>query len=88
MTAAGEERESTEGVAVFETAAGFQQAIDELPRPGLDRVEMSLSARRRTVDETPGHAGRRAREIEDDPMAPYTFCIPSDAIADAKGAGR
>jgi len=75
-----------EAVAVLETAASLEAAIDELESAGFDRAEISLLAAEPAVEQKLGHKFSRVEELEDDAKVPRTFFVSTEAIGDAEGA--
>lgn len=79
------EETRTEVVGVFDSAEPLEEAIDELLSDEFDRAEISLLAGEQTVEEKLGHAYKRVEELEDDPAAPRTAYISTEARGDAEG---
>mgnify|MGYP005847874007 CR=1 FL=1 len=74
-----------EAVGVFKDAKALEAAIDELESHGFDRAEISLLAGEAAVDEKLGHHYRKASDVEDNPDAPRTAYVGTEAIGDAEG---
>jgi len=75
-----------EAVAVFDTAAALEEAIEALESNGFDRADISLLADAATVEKKLGHRYRRVEDLEDDPNVPRTAFVSTESVGDAKGA--
>jgi len=75
-----------EAVAVFASTDTLQGAIDDLLSSGFNRAELSLLAGEKAVEEKLGHAYEKVEQLEDDPAAPKTAYVSTEAIGDAEGA--
>jgi hypothetical protein len=75
-----------ETVAVFDTAADFEDAIDELMSSGFDRADLSFVAPDKRVEEKLGHPYRTVAEIEDDAAVPRSSYVAPESIHKAEGA--
>ena len=69
-----------EAVAVFDTAANLQNAIDELLSSGFHRAELSLLASEADVVSKLGHKYRKSSELDEDPSVPRTAYVSTEAI--------
>jgi hypothetical protein len=76
---------SREAVGVFEDGAALQVAIDDLLTSGFDRADLSLVAGEDAVRDKLGHLYERVNEIEDDPDAPRSVYVSTEARGDAEG---
>lgn len=75
-----------EAVAVFETEADLQAAIDELLSSGFDRAEISMLASEHTVEERLGHRYEKVTQLEDDPQVPRAVYVSGESLGDAEGS--
>jgi hypothetical protein len=75
-----------ETVAVFETAADFEDAIDELMCSGFDRADLSVAAPDKRIKEKLGHPFRTVAELEDDAAVPRSSYVADESIHEAEGA--
>ena len=74
-----------ETVAVFDTAANFQDAIDELMSSGFGRADLRFAAAEKTIEEKLGHTYRTVAELEDDPAVPRSSYVAPESIHEAEG---
>ena len=75
-----------EAVAVFDTAADFEEAIDELMCSGFDRADLSFVAPDKRIAERLGHTYRTVAEVEDDAAVPRSAYVAPESIHEAEGA--
>lgn len=73
-----------EAVGLFATSEALQGAIDELLSSGFDRADISLLASENAVENTVGHAFKRAA-LEDNPATPRGVYVSPDAVGTAEG---
>lgn len=73
----------TEAVAVFDSLAQLQRAIDVLLESGFDRADVSLLAAADAVDAAVGHVPMR--QIEDSPKTPRGIYVSPEAMGAAEG---
>lgn len=78
-------RSIREAVAVFHDAPSLEAAVDDLLSSGFDRLEISLLASERAVEQKLGHRYRKVAELEDDPRAPRHAYVSQESIGDAEG---
>lgn len=69
-----------EAVAVLHDAASLENAVSELREEGFAAESISLLAGADTVAEKLGHAYSRVEELEDEPEAPRTEFVSSEAM--------
>ena len=74
-----------EAVAVFDSEAALQGAVDELLSSGFDSAEVSMLADEREIERKLGHTYNRVGELEDDPKAPRTSHVPIESVGNAEG---
>jgi hypothetical protein len=86
MTVAKEADGIREAVAVFDTGATLQNAIDELLSSGFHRAELSLLASEADVVSKLGHKYRKSSELADNPSVPRAAYVSTEAIGDGQGA--
>jgi hypothetical protein len=75
-----------EAVAVFHSADGLQNAIDELLRSGFHRSALSLLANEAEVIAKLGHVYRKTSDLLADPAVPRAAYVSPEAIGDGQGA--
>ena len=75
-----------EAVAVFHSADGLQNAIDELLRSGFHRSALSLLANEAEVVAKLGHVYRKTSDLISDPAVPRAAYVSPEAIGDGQGA--
>jgi hypothetical protein len=75
-----------EAVAVFDTEAALQGAIDELLIAGFGQADVSLLANEAAVTEKLGGSYRKVSELEDELGVPSAAYVSPEAIGDAEGA--
>lgn len=86
MSTSNQSQNIREAVAVLDSAAELEAAIDELESTGFDRAEISLLAATPAVEEKLGHKFSRVEELEDDSAVPRTFFVSTESVGDAEGA--
>jgi hypothetical protein len=74
-----------EAIGIFQNPHDLEAAIDELLSSGFDRAEVSLLAGERAIEDKLGHRYRRVGSLADDPAAPRTAYVSTEAIGDAEG---
>jgi hypothetical protein len=74
-----------EVVGIFHTSQDLEAAVDELLISGFDRAELSLLASQKSFSGKLGHQFRSAAEIADNPSAPRSAFVSTEAIGDAEG---
>jgi len=78
----GADVRAREAVAVFEDVGDLDEAVRALLATGFAEDDLSLLARRRTVEHKLGHTYENVEELEDDPNVPrVAYRRPVDAAA-------
>lgn len=75
-----------EAVAVFDSVAALEEAIDDLLRSGFDRAELSLVAGEQAVTEKLGHMYSKVEDVEDDAKIPRVAFVSKQTFGEAEGA--
>jgi hypothetical protein len=73
-----------EAVGIFDNAENLMDAIDELQGSGFNRMDLSLLADAKTIEEKLGHIYEKVQQAEDDPQAPRTMFAPVDSMNETK----
>jgi hypothetical protein len=71
-----------ETVAVFATAADFEDAIDELMSSGFDRADLSFAAADKRVEEKLDT--EQVAELEDNAAVPLSFYVAPESVHEAE----
>lgn len=79
------QRQYREAVAVFDTAAELENAVEDLQSSGFNRAEISLLAEEAAVEGKLGHRYKKVQDLEDDPDAPRTAFVSTETMGDAEG---
>lgn len=85
MANSSEKETRSEAVGVFDEAASFQDAIDEILSSGFNRAEISLLASEHTVEKKLGHAYTKIDQLEDDVAVPRVAYVSTDSLGEAEG---
>lgn len=75
-----------EAVAVFQTEASMDAAIDDLEGHGFDRAEISLMASESAVHAKLGSRYQRIQDAADDPSTPRTIVVTPEEVGAGRGA--
>jgi hypothetical protein len=74
-----------EVVAVFQSQANLQGAIDEVLSSGFNRAALSLLATEQVARDRLGAVIKDVRALEHDPTAPRTAYVAPESVGDAQG---
>lgn len=77
---------TTEAVGFFHTAEDLQAAIDDLLTQGFNRMDLSILASERAIEDKLHEAYVPARNLEDRVEVPTTAFVSTESIGDAMGA--
>jgi hypothetical protein len=77
---------TTEAVGVFHTAADLQAAVDDLLTQGFNRLDLSILASERAIEDKLHESYVPARDLEDRVEVPTTAFVATESIGDAMGA--
>ena len=77
---------TTEAVGIFHTAEDLQAAIDDLLTQGFNRMDLSILASERAIEDKLHEAYVPARDLEDRVEVPTTAFVSTESVGDAMGA--
>lgn len=77
---------TTEAVGVFHTAADMQAAVDDLLSQGFNRLDLSILASERAIEDKLHESYVPARDLEDRVEVPTTAFVSSGSMGSAMGA--
>ena len=77
---------TTEAVGIFHSAQDLQAAVDDLLTQGFNRMELSILASERAIEDKLHEAYVPARDLEDRVAVPTTAFVATESIGDAMGA--
>jgi len=77
---------TTEAVGIFHTSDDLQAAIDDLLSQGFDRMDLSILASEKAIEDKLHEAYVPARVLEDRVEVPTTAFVSTESIGDAMGA--
>jgi hypothetical protein len=77
---------TTEAVGIFHTADDLQAAIDDLLTQGFNRMDLSILASERAIEDKLHDSYVPARDLEDRVAVPTTAFVAKESIGDAMGA--
>ena len=77
---------TTEAVGIFHTAADLQGAVDDLLSQGLNRMDLSILASEKAIEDKLHEAYVPARDLEDRVEVPTTAFVSTESVGDAMGA--
>jgi hypothetical protein len=77
---------TTEAVGIFHTSEDLQATIDDLLTQGFDRMDLSILASEKAIEDKLHEAYVPARDLEDRVQVPTTAFVSTESIGDAMGA--
>lgn len=77
---------TTEAVGIFHNAADLQAAIDDLLTQGFNRMDLSILASEKAIEDKLHESYVPARDLEDRTEVPTTAFVSPESIGDAMGA--
>jgi hypothetical protein len=86
MTGQSAYSNTTEAVGIFHTAEDLQAAVDDLLSQGFDRMDLSILASERAIEDKLHEAYVPARDLEDRVEVPTTAFVSTESVGDAMGA--
>ena len=86
MTGQSAYSNTTEAVGIFHTAEDLQAAVDDLLSQGFNRMDLSILASERAIEDKLHQAYVPARELEDRVEVPTTAFVSTESVGDAMGA--
>jgi len=77
---------TTEAVGVFHTAKDLQAAVDDLLTQGFDRMDLSILASEKAIEDKLHESYVPAKDLEDRVEVPTTAFVSTESVGDAMGA--
>ena len=77
---------TTEAVGIFHTAKDLQAAIDDLLSQGFNRMDLSILASEKAIEDKLHESYVPARDLEDRVQVPTTAFVSTESIGDGMGA--